>query len=401
MFTGVKNIRRSKQIGLKIAYAIVLLFTFFAIFASLIANERPIYIENQGKSSWPIFTSANWEFNCSEQTCTRRYTLIPFSPSTIDASSIYAPPGEKSEEYGYRHLLGSDELGRDVLAAIIHGSRTALLISGLAAFLALVMGLLYGMILGYYGDDRLGFSSYQLIGFMIISILVFFLFAFTRNLCLGMYISPRNFILIGFILLMLYLTGIYQLKYIRSKGKSIQLRLDDVGMRLIDLVKALPALFIVLFVLQIVEGQAVTTLVLLIAFLLWAPITRHARAETIRLRENPAIQSAILSGRSDMYIMRHHVLPFIVRPLFVTLSFSMAGAILLEATLSFLGLGLPVDHVSWGTMINAARTESSAWWLLVFPGICMLLLIWSFQHIGRSVEIRMRKEANVLETDHG
>ncbi len=384
--------REQKKIWIFLAYGIIFFFVLVSFLAPLISNVDPIYVNDGQRTYWPVVNSTNWQKICQDKNCIKKYTIIPFSPETIDVSSIHASPGTKSKEFDQApHLLGTDEIGRDVMSALIHGSRTAVWISFLAVLVAFMVGLLYGLCMGYYGSDKFSMTIGQRIGLFFTCALFIYVGYFLFNLNQSGMVSS---IVAIFLLLLILVAYVFVsrliLRLTASIGKASPVDVDAVGMRVVDMVKSLPPLFIVLFALQIIGQANIWSLVLLIAYLLWATFARHSRAEVIRLRNKPSVQSAMLAGRSDLWIWRYEFLPFIVRPLFVTFAFSIAAAVLLEATLSFLGLGLPVDHVSWGTLINSARISGQSWWLLVFPGMCMLSLIWSLQHIGRHWESILR-----------
>ena len=383
----------------KVAWGIILFFVVLSFIAPFLSNENPIYIHDGKKAYWPIITHTNWQKICSDNSCKRLNTLIPFSPGTIDATAIYSPPLTRNKSDDRMHVLGTDQLGRDVLSALIWGSRTAVWVSMLAAGLAFFIGLLYGLLMGYYGNDSIRCSNTQLIGLLMIGMLGGMILLFINYAYLSSQISRFWLVMALLFTLLLAFMSMRMVAYKTPSTQSRSVSVDSIGMRLVDTVKALPPLFVVLFALQWQEASGIFYMVCLIAFLLWAGFARHSRAEVFRLRQNPSIKSALLGGRSDFWIWRYELLPYIIRPLLVILAFSMASAILLEATLSFLGLGLPAEHVSWGTLIDTARSRSSAWWLLFFPGLCMLSLIWSLQHLGRKVEEGLRNRQSLSSAD--
>ena len=385
-----------KYLWTKIAWGIILFFAILSLLAPLLANEKPIFIHNGNRGYWPMFSNVNWELLCRDKSCKKITALIPFSPGTIDVTAIHAAPGAmRKTEAGGRHLLGADQLGRDVLAALIHGSRTAVWVSMLAALLAFIVGLIYGLGVGYYGNDKIRYSNKQLLGLLGLFLFGFFFWVFIWNAQNSLLISkPVSTFFYGLLVVFFVASMKYLIPLLSDKNRNY-LDVDTLGMRFVDLIKALPPLFIILFALQLHEAQSMWYMIVLISFLLWAGFARHSRAEVLRLRKSEAVQNATLTWRSDFWVWRHSILPFMIRPLLVITAFSMASAILIEATLSFLGLGLPVEHVSWGTLIESARRHSSSWWLLVFPGLCMLSLIWALQHLGRMLENRLRNRQSL------
>lgn len=385
-FTG--NIGAGKQGRVAIRVAVVFLIAVIAIglLAPFIANDRPLYIHDGSRAYWPILSGSGIPPICEEVSCTRIDPLIPFSTKTLDLESTLKPPGTSG------HSLGTDALGRDVLSGLIYGARTAIFVGIPAAMIALLIGLIYGLAFGYYGDDKLTMSSR---GFWVTVISVpvgIWLFLFIRNLHRAGIIDIWLVLLYLVLWLFVYIVLLKRGSNVshRNQARYRAVPADSFGMRIVDMVKALPPLFIVLFALQLIDGSGVWSLIYIISFLLWATFARHSRAEVLRIRNKPSVHNAVLSGRSDLWIWKHELLPFVVRPLIVTFSFSMASAILLEATLSFLGIGLPVDHVSWGTLINDARQYTDAWWLLVWPGLCLIALIWSIQYVGHYIENKLR-----------
>ena len=397
MASGNKHPAAKSNMITGLAYGIVAFFILLGIIAPILSNEKPLRIQTSQGTYWPVLNNVNWQRMCDAAPCQKIFAPIGFSPNTLDPSASRAQPGAKSVEYGSRHILGTDAYGRDVLAIIIHGSRTAIWISLLAVGLAFLIGICYGMFMGYYGRDRIRLYPVRIFLNGIIWLLAIAGLVFIHNLSAASLLSPVEtavfIVLVCFAAVLLMRIGS---RMIRADSRYRMLDVDSIGMRLVDLIKALPPLFIVLFALQLIDVPNVWYLIFLIAFLLWATFARHARAETLRLRAGASVQKALLTGRSDLWIWRHEILPFIIRPLLVTVAFSIAAAVLLEATLSFLGLGLPAEHASWGTLINAARTNPDAWWLLVFPGICLLSLIWGFQHIGRTWEEKLRFSKRIV-----
>ena len=321
--------------------------------------------------------------------------LIPFSPGQLDHAHPYSPPGSESMIVEVKHWLGTDALGRDLLAGIIHGSRTALIIGIGSALVSLMFGLIFGMIFGYYGNDRLRMNKSLIWKIPIYLIVFLYLTRWLLFLQEGQHRTAFWIVIIlMFIsLLFLFMISIYMKMNKRETGReSTSIHLDSLSMRFLDLFKSLPALFILLVLLRLIDSPGMIQLILIISFLLWPVFARHARAEMLNWRNKPFVLNSVLQGRSDFKIIFRELTPFIIRPLIVSAAFMAASALLLEATLSFLGIGIAVDHISWGTLINDARSNTQAWWLIVFPGICLFLLIWSLQTIGRYVHRKAKAE---------
>jgi peptide/nickel transport system permease protein len=157
-------------------------------------------------------------------------------------------------------------------------------------------------------------------------------------------------------------------------------------MRFIEVFKTIPALILLLALIAIISKPSILTLILTLAFLLWPTVARFSRAEMLRIREEDYINSAKILGLSDIKIILTHALPNALGPIMVVIAFGISGAILLEATLSFLGLGLALDDVSWGSMLSEARQNFKAWWLALFPGIAIFFTVASFNIIGDRIQ---------------
>jgi peptide/nickel transport system permease protein len=156
---------------------------------------------------------------------------------------------------------------------------------------------------------------------------------------------------------------------------------DDVLMRLTEFFQTLPG-FVLLIVLVAVFTPSVTSTVVAIGLVSWTPVARIVRGEFLSLRTREFVQAAILLGESNLRIILTQVLPNALSPIIVSASLLVGTSILLEAALSFLGLGDP-NLMSWGYMIGAARTViQRAWWMSVFPGLAIVLTVLAFNLLG-------------------
>lgn len=209
------------------------------------------------------------------------------------------------------HLLGTDQLGRDVLSRIIHGARITLVISVLAVVLSSVLGTAVGLYAGYRG---------------------------------------------GWI--------------------------DNIVMRLIDMQLAFPVILLVIAVVSLL-GPSLPTLIAIIGLSGWPRFARVARGSVLAAREMDYVDAARAVGAGRWRIMGQHILPNILSALIVYASFELARMVLLEATLSFLGLGVQPPTPTWGGMINDGRQYIfQSWGVSFFPGLAILLLILIFNMLG-------------------
>jgi peptide/nickel transport system permease protein len=160
---------------------------------------------------------------------------------------------------------------------------------------------------------------------------------------------------------------------------------DLVGMRLIEILEAVPRLMLLLAITAMV-GRNLYLMMLVIGLTGWMGDARFIRAEFLKLRKQDFVQAAIAAGLPMRSVLFRHMLPNGISPVLVTASFGIAAAILLETTLSFLGLGL-IDEPSWGQLLNQARAggRGFVWWLAVFPGLAIFLTVFAYTLIGEAV----------------
>ncbi len=221
-----------------------------------------------------------------------------------------------------RFLLGTDDQGRDMVSAILYGARLSLLIGLMAMAIATVLGVGLGLAAGYFGG-----------------------------------------------------------------------RFDAIVMRIADVQLALPAILTALLIDGISRGilppemhqdLRVAVLTLAIALSLWVNFARTARASVFVERNKDYVQAAMIMGQHPLRVMLRHILPNIMGPLLVIMTVDLASAILLEATLSFLGIGLPADSPSLGTLIRIGMQFllSGEWWILWVPTLFLVALVVSINVLG-------------------
>lgn len=158
---------------------------------------------------------------------------------------------------------------------------------------------------------------------------------------------------------------------------------DMLGMRLVEIFESIPTLFLLLTFVAFF-GRSLYMMMVIIGITSWSGYARYIRAEFLKLRKQDYVQAAIASGLPLSSILFRHMLPNGVAPLLVGVSFGVASAILAEATLSFLGLGL-VDAPSWGQMLNqAVKSSTFNWWMAVFPGGAIFLTVFAYNLIGEA-----------------
>ena len=157
---------------------------------------------------------------------------------------------------------------------------------------------------------------------------------------------------------------------------------DELIMRMVDVWLALPFLLIAL-VAVILWGASLGLIIALLALLTWASLVRFVRAEVLSLKERDYVALAKVAGASNSRILLHHILPGIINTVIVVTTLHVGGLILAEATLSFVGAGIPAPTPAWGLMVSEARAYiSTAWWGAVFPGVAMFLVVMSLNFLG-------------------
>uniref|UniRef100_UPI003F69AD4B ABC transporter permease n=1 Tax=Porticoccus sp. TaxID=2024853 RepID=UPI003F69AD4B len=159
---------------------------------------------------------------------------------------------------------------------------------------------------------------------------------------------------------------------------------DIIGMRLVEIFEAIPTLFLLLSFVAFF-GRSIYMMMVIIGITAWSGYARYVRAEFLKLRQQDFVQAAVACGLPLRSILFRHMLPNGLAPLLVATSFGVASAILAEATLSFLGLGL-IDDPSWGQLLNqAVQSSTFNWWLAVFPGGAIFLTVFSYNLLGESL----------------
>lgn len=387
--TGLKSYWQKLQLksrAYKFSLGIVYLSLFIALFADLLAHDKPLVCQCEGQWRWPAFRQAgeslgwmNITHAFDYTTCTNKWMpLIPFNASTIDPNaSGYSPPAESRSAQGYRHWLGTDALGRDVLAGIIHGTRYAWIIGLISTLLTAIPGILIGMTIGYWKNHKLRLSIRQIIGLIFIILLIAYEFY------LVIIIDQIVIRIVLILILILLACAAYRILSNRrnSVSKKYPVPVDDMVMRGIDFFESFPRLFLLMALLVFLARPSLGLLIVLIAFIRWPLFAQVARAEARRESELNYVLASENIGLPWYKIIVVHVWPNIKSALFTTALFSISTAILLEASLSFIGLGLKLERVTWGSILNEGRQYLPAWWLSFFPGLAIFILLISLHWI--------------------
>jgi len=160
---------------------------------------------------------------------------------------------------------------------------------------------------------------------------------------------------------------------------------DTLIMRFVDIMLCFPTFFLILAVIAFLN-PSIWNIMIVIGVTSWMGVARLIRAEFLSLRERDFVQAAVALGASDMRLIFRHILPNAMSPVLVTATLGIAGAILTESALSFLGIGVQPPTPSWGNMlITGKQTLGSAWWLSVFPGLAILITVLGYNLLGEGI----------------
>ena len=245
--------------------------------------------------------------------------LFPTGANAVDLMARLTPPFTD-----FAHLLGTDPLGRDVLARVIEGGQISLTVGVLSVAGAVVIGVAMGLVAGYY-------------------------------------------------------RGVW----------------DVIVMRFADIQLALPFILLAITFMAIIGG-GLTNIIILMIVSQWVQYARVVRGQVLTLREREFVLSARSFGVSSFNIIRHHLLPNLLGPVIVLMTLNVANNILLESSLTFLGLGVDPSTPSWGGMLADGRTYlQSAWWVSVFPGVAILLTVLGLNLLGDWLRDRLDPTGNV------
>ncbi len=165
---------------------------------------------------------------------------------------------------------------------------------------------------------------------------------------------------------------------------------DQCIMRLTDAWLALPALVFAIFLATVV-GPSMWNIVIILGLVYWTRYARVIRGEVLSLREREYVQLAEIAGASRLRVILRHILPNVLNTAMVLASLTIGVVIIAEASLSFLGVGVPPPEPAWGLMLSEARSTLLAgkWWLTVFPGVCIMLVVLATQLLGDWLRIRL------------
>jgi len=314
--------------------------------------------------------------------------VIPYSSQTLDSKNRGVGPFDKQNvpSLYYRHWLGTDPLGRDLFAGLVHGTNIAFKVGFISGFIALLIGLFFGFLGGYFGDDKFKVSRSSLLIFALSLFLSLFYFLYTSSNL------KWFFLFLPFVLLL-------ALEFFSKEAiaKKWVIPLDLIIQRVVEIFNAFPNMFLILVLLALFLKPGFWNVIFVIAVLRWPTITRHLRAEILKLKEQKFVLSARAIGQSHIKIFLKHILPLTVSTISILVAFGFSSAVLLESSLSFLGIGIPVDEVTWGSMLSVARTNIKMWWLAVFPALMIYGVISLFNSLGDTISDKIQRVRMLTE----
>lgn len=370
----MKSFIRNKK-RFKWAVAVLSIFVLVAFFSPFLANDHAIVCKDQ--NGWSFFTQkVGINGFCIQP-------VIPYSPQQTDVERYFStsPLSEQPTlSWRNRHWLGTDKLGRDVAAGMIHGTKVGLLIGFISITLAFIFGVSLGMVSAYNKDNGIKFHFIQVI-FGVISIFIIGFYGYYQ----WQLESFGWWILITYLVILIFSNILLNI-IIKKFGwpQNVNFPIDTLLVKAIEVRKSFPGLFILLALTSLVTSPSVWSIIVIISLLIWPDFARYARAETLAVAEENYVVSAKVLGLGHWKILYRHILPNILPTLTVVACFSISGALILESSLSFLGLGLPVEQVTWGKMMAEGR-NMYAWWLVVFPGIALFLIVLGLNTIAEEI----------------
>jgi peptide/nickel transport system permease protein len=165
---------------------------------------------------------------------------------------------------------------------------------------------------------------------------------------------------------------------------------DQIIMRITDAWMALPSLIFAIFLASVLK-PSLWNIIVILALVFWSQYARIVRAQVLSLRERPFVQLAQVTGAGMLRIIGRHILPNVMNTVMVLFSLTIGVAIIIEASLSFLGVGVPPPKPAWGLMMSEGRGPLIAgkWWISVFPGICIMLLVLATNLLGDWLRVRL------------
>ena len=273
------------------------------------------------------------------------------------------------------YLFGTDDLGRDVFARMLQGAWVSLTVGFVAVGIAVTIGVFLGGLAGYFGERpvRLGHG------------LFFFLLVFGLVRLVQGHVGSTA-VLILCAAAVLILSRFASASAIGRYTLGIPIfSFDTLITGMIDIMLCFPTFFLILTVVALLPAS-IFNIMVVIGLTSWMGSARFVRAEFLSLREQDFVMAVRALGISDLRIIFRHMAPNAIGPVLVSATIGIAGAILTEAGLSFLGFGVPPPHATWGNILSdGKRFLFDAPWLTLIPGVAILIVVLAFNLFGEGL----------------
>jgi peptide/nickel transport system permease protein len=417
-WAGVKRQFRKKKIAV-FSFYIAGFLALIALLAPLLANEKPIMCQYQGKIYFPVFKQMAVDFGVGQfnkemlnvkwkdlEYDFAIWPLVPYLPLNQDDLNIHSvsPLAEQDVPSAkWKHWFGTDELGRDVLSGMIHGTRIAFTVGIVSMFISSILGIFFGSLAGYFGDENFKMSR----GRMWLNIIFFFIAIFyaygVRSYVLSDALAESfaGFLFQLLVSLIIFLAVMavanilaIPLKFIPFLKEQVGFPMDMTISRSMEILVCIPTFFLILLVLATIKKPNIYIIMVIIGLTSWTGIARYIRAELLKIRALEYIEAANSLGYSNFRTLLKHAIPNALSPVLIAIAFGIASAILIESSLSFLGFGSG-DTVTWGALLSSARQSPQAWWLAIFPGFAIFITVTVFNLIGEgltdAMDLRLKR----------
>lgn len=321
-------------------FSLVIILFIIAFLSPLLANNKPIIFKYNEEYYFPVFYDYfSWlsyfnirppfyyselrifdygEALVADKNNFAVFAPVPYSPVHPNLDELGLKPtwqmsSEERLQYKNWHWMGTDDLGRDVLTRMIHGTYISLLVGFVSASISLVVGIFFGAIAGYYGG-----------------------------------------------------------------------LVDSIISRLIEVMLCFPTFFLILAIVAFLE-PSIWNIMAVIGLTSWTGIARYIRGEFMRISNLEYTQAAKALGAGNMRIIFKHILPNAMAPALVSATFGIASAILTEAGLSMLGIGVKIPTPTWGSILSLALQYLDYWWLSLFPGLAIFITVTAYNLVGEGL----------------
>jgi len=365
------------------------LHAFIAVLLStqLIVAPRPFYCVYAGESYSFIWSSRppagsplqrdllavgnDWSRLSYERSV---WPLVYADPYATDLDRSWKAPGFCNGQGCY--AFGTWELGRSMGASLLYGFRKSLLIALLSVLIGLILGVPAGSLMSYYQRDGIRISRPVAVSALVSAGVSLYILLLS--------IHHRQFYAAAW-LLVASLWALTVWLHRREFKDKVRIRIwpDAWLSGGIGLVKSFPSLLLLLLLVNWVKQPGTGFIAGLLGFFLAFSMARYTRHIVISERASVYVDALRTLGIPDRRIVIRHLIPKVLSDLYPIAAAALGSAVLTESTLSFLGLGLPLDEISLGSMMHSARNHLSAWWVVLLPGLLVFWMVFSFQKLGK------------------